>query len=266
MGNVIRQYIRTVKLTNNETGYEAMIAGLELDIILGAEVIEAKCDSLLVVNQVNEMFEVKEEWMRRYLDKLQVTLHQFRERTLQHVPRDQNSESDALANLGSPVDADEFSSGIVVQLMKSVIEEGYTEVNSTSLTWGWRNKYIDYLKTKQLPSDPKESRIVSTKAGRFSLVKEALFRRTFDNPLAKCLGPGETEYALREVHEGTYGNHSGAESLVRKQIRVGYYWTKMEKYAKDFVLKCDDCQRHALMIHQPREMLLSILSPWPFMK
>lgn len=50
IGNVVRQSIRTVKLTNNEVEYEAMIAGLELAKGLGAEVIEAKCDTLLVVN------------------------------------------------------------------------------------------------------------------------------------------------------------------------------------------------------------------------
>nr|XP_009775766.1 PREDICTED: uncharacterized protein LOC104225621 [Nicotiana sylvestris] len=104
-----------------------------------------------------------------------------------------------------------------------------------------RNKYIDYSKTKKLPSDPKESRALRTKAARFILVEGALFRRTFDGPLTKCLRPGETEYALRDVHEGTCKNHSGAESLVRKLIRAGYYWNKMEKDAKDLICKCDDC-------------------------
>ncbi|XP_070022520.1 uncharacterized protein [Nicotiana sylvestris] len=98
-GNVVRQHIRTVKLTNNEAKYEAMIACLELAKSLGAKVIEAKCDSLLVVNQVNGTFKVREERMQRYLDKLQVTLHQFKEWALQHVPREQNSKAVALANL-----------------------------------------------------------------------------------------------------------------------------------------------------------------------
>ncbi|XP_075099032.1 uncharacterized protein LOC142175922 [Nicotiana tabacum] len=146
-----------------------------------------------------------------------------------------NSEADALANLGSLIDDDEFSSGTVVQLMKSVVEEGYAEVNSMSLTWDWRNKYIDYLKTGKLPSDCKESRALRTKAARFSLVEGTLFRRTFDDPLARCLGLGDTKYALREVHKGTCRDHSGEESLVRKLIRAGYYWTEMEKNVKDFV-------------------------------
>ncbi|XP_070015471.1 uncharacterized protein [Nicotiana sylvestris] len=170
-----------MKLTKNEAEYEALIAGLELAKSLGAELIEAKCNSLLIVNQVNGMFEEKEERMQRYLDKLQVTLHQFREWTLQHLPRDQNGEADALDNLGWSIDVDEISLGTVVQLMKSVIEEVHAEVNSMSLTWDWRNKYIDYLKTGKFPSDPKQSRALCTKAARFILVEGALFRRMFDN-------------------------------------------------------------------------------------
>nr|XP_009780828.1 PREDICTED: uncharacterized protein LOC104229815 [Nicotiana sylvestris] len=130
-----------------------------------------------------------------------------------------------------------------------------------------RNKYIDYLKHGKLPSDPKESRALRAKAARFSLDENGtLYRRTFDGPLAVCLGPGDTDYVLREIHEGTCGNHFGADSLVRKVIRTGYYWDSMEKDTKEFVRRCDKCQRLALMIHQPDEQLHSVLSPWPFMK
>ncbi|XP_070034470.1 uncharacterized protein [Nicotiana tomentosiformis] len=204
--------------------------------------MEAKCDSLLMVNQVNETFEVWEDRMQRYLDKLQVTLHRFKEWILQHVLREQNSEADALGNLGSSDDDDELNSGTVVQLMKSVIEEDHAEINSTSLTWDWRNKYIEYFKNGKLPSDPQESRTLCTKAARFTLSNDgALFRRTFDGPLAICLGTGDTDYILREIHEGTYGNHSGDDSLVHKIIRAGYYWIAQafekvrEKEVIDFI-------------------------------
>nr|XP_016460374.1 PREDICTED: uncharacterized protein LOC107783861 [Nicotiana tabacum] len=136
---------------------------------------------------------------------------------------DQNNETDALANLESSVDFDEFDSGAVVQLMNSIVEEGHAEVNSTSLTWNFRNKYIEYLKKGKLPSDPKESRILCAKAARFGLVEGQLFRRSFFGPLARCLGLGETEYAMREVHEGTCRKHAGVESFVWKLIRVSYY-------------------------------------------
>ncbi|XP_070049811.1 uncharacterized protein [Nicotiana tomentosiformis] len=191
--------VRTTRLINNEAEYEAMIAGLELAKSLGAEVIEAKYDSLLVVNQVNKTFKVLEDRMQRYLDKLQVTLHRFKEWTLQLVPREQNSEADAIANLESPVEEYKIDSGTVIQLSRSIIEGRNAEINSTSLTWDWRN------------------------------------RRMFDGQLAVCLGLEDTDYVLREVHEGTCGNHSGPEPLIRKIIKAGYYWDSMEKDTKEFV-------------------------------
>ncbi|XP_070025333.1 uncharacterized protein [Nicotiana sylvestris] len=201
-----------------------MIAGIKLAKSLGVKVIDAKCDSLLVVNQVNKSFEVREDRMQRYLDKLQVTLHRFKEWTLDHVPREKNSVVDTLANLGSSVNEDDIIPGTVVQLSRSVVEEGHAEINSTSLTWDLRNKYIDYLKNGKLPSDHKELRALRTKAARLALDGDGtLYRRMFDRPLAVCLGPGDIDYVLREIHVGTCGNHSVAESLVRKIIRAGYY-------------------------------------------
>lgn len=51
-GETLRQAINTIPLTNNEAEYEALIAGLELARGLDSEVVEIKCDSQLVVNQV----------------------------------------------------------------------------------------------------------------------------------------------------------------------------------------------------------------------
>ncbi|XP_070019951.1 uncharacterized protein [Nicotiana sylvestris] len=131
---MIRQSIKTTRLTNNKDEYEAMIAGLELAKSLGAEIVEEKCDSLLVVNQVNKSFEVREDRMQRYLDKIQITLRRFKEWTLARIPREKNIKVDTLANLGSSVEEDDLLHGVVVQLSKSVVEEGQAEINSTSLT------------------------------------------------------------------------------------------------------------------------------------
>nr|XP_009792054.1 PREDICTED: uncharacterized protein LOC104239185 [Nicotiana sylvestris] len=129
----------------------------------------------------------------------------------------ENNEADALANLGSSAEEEDLRPRFVVQLIKSVVKEGHTEINSSSLTWDLRNKYIIYLKDGKLPTDPKESKALQTKAARFSFNKNgALYRRTFDGPLAVCLGSSDTGYVLREIHEGSCGNHSGADSLVRK--------------------------------------------------
>ncbi|XP_075645370.1 uncharacterized protein LOC142616393 [Castanea sativa] len=56
--------------TNNEAEYEALLKGLELAKSLGAESVVVKGDSQLVINQVNGMFEAKEDQMKKYLNKV----------------------------------------------------------------------------------------------------------------------------------------------------------------------------------------------------
>ncbi|XP_060183168.1 uncharacterized protein LOC132613137 [Lycium barbarum] len=92
------------KFSSCQTKAEATARGLELAKSLGAEIIEGKCDSLVVVNQTNGTFEIKDDRMRRYQEKLQVILHRFKEWALEHVPQDQNNEVDALANLRCSVE------------------------------------------------------------------------------------------------------------------------------------------------------------------
>lgn len=38
----------------------------------------------------------------------------------------------------------------------------------------------------------------------------------------------------------------------------------MQKEAIDFVKRCDKCQKHALIMHQPAEVIFPITSPLPF--
>ena len=38
----------------------------------------------------------------------------------------------------------------------------------------------------------------------------------------------------------------------------------MQKDAAEYVLKCEQCQKHAPLIHQPAGHLNPISSPWPF--
>ncbi|XP_075076818.1 uncharacterized protein LOC142163431 [Nicotiana tabacum] len=90
--------------------------------------------------------------------------------------------------------------------------------------------------------------------------------RDLVSPLARCLGPSQTEYVMREIHEGHCGNHAGGRSLVKTMIRASYYWPKMEEDAEFFLAKCDKCQRYGNNMHRPAELLHIVVAPWPFMK
>ncbi|KAI5318525.1 hypothetical protein L3X38_038233 [Prunus dulcis] len=58
----------------------------------------------------------------------------------------------------------------------------------------------------QGPDRGKEIRI---NAARYAILDDTLFRKSFLGPYLKCLDPREAEWALKEIHQGTCGNHSG---------------------------------------------------------
>ena len=60
-GERIEQAVRLgFSATNNESKYEAMIAGLELGLAMGADNLSVQSDSQLVVGQVNAEFESRD--------------------------------------------------------------------------------------------------------------------------------------------------------------------------------------------------------------
>jgi ribonuclease HI len=86
-GDIIKQVVRLqYTTTNNEAEYEALLTGLKMAKILGANVLDIHCDSQLVVGQVNGDYEAKEEHMQRYLDLVRHQMNQFQEVKLKHIP------------------------------------------------------------------------------------------------------------------------------------------------------------------------------------
>ena len=69
---------------------------------------------------------------------------------------------------------------------------------------------------------------------------------------------------MRDVHEGAYGNHLEARSLVHKIVCIGYYWLSMQAGAKFYVKACDQCQCYSNMPRWPLEYLTLMIAPWPF--
>ena len=60
------------------------------------------------------------------------------------------------------------------------------------------------------------------------------------------------------------GDHSGARSQLSKITKASYFWPMMQKEAKDFIKKCDKCQRYGNVQQIPGEKMTTITSPWPF--
>ena len=67
IGERIEQALRLgFSTTNNESEYEAMIAGLELVLAMGADSLSVKSDSQLVVRQVNVELKSRDPQMAKY--------------------------------------------------------------------------------------------------------------------------------------------------------------------------------------------------------
>ena len=131
-------------------------------------------------------------------------------------------------------------------------------------TPNWMDPIWDYINDGTLPDDPKEAAKIRVRSSRFTNHKGSLYKRGFYTPFLKCIAGEDTEYVLREVHEGICGNHIGARTLAGKVLRQGYYWPTMLNDAIDLVRKCRICQEHAKVSRLPAEPLTSVTSPWPF--
>lgn len=81
--------------TNNEAEYSAVILALEHLNSLNS--IDFLLDSLLVVNQLNGLWKIKNPRLRELLMKVR-ELEAGKKITYTHVPREQNSAADLLVN------------------------------------------------------------------------------------------------------------------------------------------------------------------------
>ena len=94
----IKQVIRLgFNASNNESEYEALLFGIELVASVSADKLLVQSDSQLVVGQVNEEFESRDPRMAKYVSQVKQRLGRFSVWKLEHVPRDCNDKTDALA-------------------------------------------------------------------------------------------------------------------------------------------------------------------------
>ena len=202
--------------TNNEAEYEALFKGLELAKSLGAESVLVQGDSQLVIGQVNGTYEAKEDRMKKYLNKVRHLIKKFSEAHFVQIPKEENMEADILAKEASVSELmDEFDE---VQYMPSI---DLLEVQQIGGEENWMTPIVGYLKEGKLPQGRDEARRI--KSAKYILMDDMLYKRGFSQPYLRCLAPDEANYVLREVHEGAYGNHSRARSLVHKVVCAGYY-------------------------------------------
>ncbi|KAK9071857.1 hypothetical protein SSX86_008287 [Deinandra increscens subsp. villosa] len=261
--------------TNNEAEYEALIAGLQLARDMGILSIQVFVDSLLLTNQFNGSYAVRGENLIKYLEIVKKLSLFFENFNISQVPREDNAEADALANLASSLRIPEdvripithvLTPAIAQQEAQAVGDNAGADVeNPEDAQESWTYPIRKYLKDGEIPKE-ENPRAFRTKVVPYTIIDNILYRRSLAGVYLRCLEKSEALEVLEDIHSGDCGNHTGGRALFSKVLRFGYYWPTMKRDAASFSQKCDACQRHGNILHQPAEHLHPIVSPRPFMK
>ncbi|XP_075099396.1 uncharacterized protein LOC142176186 [Nicotiana tabacum] len=83
-----------------------------------------------------------------------------------------------------------------------------------------------------LPEDKKKAQALRRKAACYCLDGGNLYQKMFDGPLARCIGPSQTEYVMRDIVK----------------------------------IKPEEDPWYGNNMHRPTELLHPVVAPWPFMK
>ena len=196
-----------------------------------------------------------------YLKKVRELLGKFVLIQFKHISRAENSRADALEKLATASEEDLNKHTPVEHLSEPSVDLNSEEVSLVMSNPSWMDPIWDYLIEGLLQNDIKEASKLRTRSARFTINRGALYKRGFFTPVLKCIAGGDTDYVLREVHEGVCGNHIGARALAGKVLRHGYYWPTMLRDATELVKKSKVCQEHAKISHLPPEPLTSVTSP-----
>lgn len=98
-----------------------------------------------------------------------------------------------------------------------------------------------YLADGTLSDDKAEAKSIHYQSARYIIMHKTLYRHGHSRPLLRCVTPQQGNYVLREIHEGAYDDHSGAQSLAFKTVRYRNYWPTLHTNALKLVHKCDQC-------------------------
>nr|ABA99142.1 retrotransposon protein, putative, Ty3-gypsy subclass [Oryza sativa Japonica Group] len=162
--------------TNNAAEYKAILLGLRKAKALGVRRLLIRTDSKLVAGHVDKSFEAKEEGMKRYLEAVWSMEKYFTGITVEHLPRGQNEEADALAKsvaYGGP-----HLPGIFfeVLLAPSVPVDSLEVMAPGEDPHDWRTPFVKHLETGWLPEDEAEAKRLQIRATKYKMVSGQLYR------------------------------------------------------------------------------------------
>ncbi|XP_077249086.1 uncharacterized protein LOC143888514 [Tasmannia lanceolata] len=194
------------RASNNEAEYEAAVQ-------TSAQRLKAYCDSQLVANQIQGVYEARNKRMIKYLSQVCQLASKFKNFEVIRIHRTENGKADVLSKLAAS-GYTTLGSICMEFLQKSSIENEAAELMQVEHECCWMDKIIEYLRSGKLPKAKKAARKVIQRVARFSLDGESLYKMSYTLPYLKYLRPSNAAYALQETHEGICGEHLGGKALI----------------------------------------------------
>jgi hypothetical protein len=208
-------------------------------------------------------------------------IHSFDEFSIRHISRVENYRANNLAQdaSGHRIKRGRFhntenlitGTGLVPQVVDHLSEDfGLSRVarnvllidsaNNEADASDWRTPIINYLQNPNIRADKN----IQCTTFKYVLMSEELYRRTVNDVLLKCLGPGVAILAMTKVHEGICGTHQSASKMKWLLRRSGFYWPNMIADCFKYYKGCQVCQKFGDLQLVPAAELHSIIKPWPF--
>ncbi|KAI3467954.1 hypothetical protein Pfo_024617 [Paulownia fortunei] len=184
--------------SNNVAEYQALIIGLEIAVDIKQLHLKVYGDSKLVVNQLLGLYEVKKLELLLYFNYARRLIGWLGDVVIEHIPRTDNKQADALANLTSTLklvvppifedeNCDEDEENHVVEVFKVEKKD-------------WHQPLVYYLKYEKLLDNPCQRVDIRRRAAHFIHYKSTLYSRSFDG-------------VFLQSHSGICGAHQSGPKL-----------------------------------------------------
>ena len=102
-GKILKEYCESIgQGTNNRAEYMALLKSIDLAREFGADELEVRSDSLLVVSQMNGLYKVKNSDIKVFVEQVFERIKGLELKfTIKHVPREANKAADKLSKKGA---------------------------------------------------------------------------------------------------------------------------------------------------------------------
>jgi len=179
--------------TNNVAEYSGLVAGLKAAADLGADEVEVRMDSKLVVEQMAGRWKIKHAGLRPLAAEAAQLVQRFKAVRFEWVPREQNSHADRLANQAMDSSASSAPVSWAPRPTETALRMFLVRHGSTALTA--QGRYSGRVDVPLSPSGVAEAAAAARRLLSLSPSLDAVV----SSPLVRCVDTGR---AIAEAFDG----------------------------------------------------------------